>query len=198
MKYGSKCPPCSTVKGWKDQMVAQGEIKRPGRPAFLTETEEATLLKCVTNIRRNGVPIDTETLGLLAQEILSSRSEGHDQGNVGLPRGWAQSFKHRYHLTNMRCATTEKPSDTAQEVQDDNAWKKALIDTVDRLQIPPQCLLAADETSVCYLPKQKTYDIAGERRIYLSSDKRCITATPVISSNGSIVTMQLIFKGLIA
>ena len=53
------------------------------------------------------------------------------------------------------------------------------------------------ETPLLYEPKVRTYPEVGQRRVIIrgSGEKRSLTATPVTSSDGELLMLQIILKG---
>lgn len=92
LKFGRACPPASTVRGWMAQVAADAVVRAAGRPGWLTEDEEKTLLRVLQQVRQTGAVLDAETICFLGEETLRElRGPGGEQPT--LTRHWAQSFR---------------------------------------------------------------------------------------------------------
>ena len=113
---------------------------------------------------------------------------------------WCQSFRRRHSLTRLRTPNSDRPTDTPTDVALDNEWRRQpreILETPSEYGVPlegkwpPQDVLCADETPLCYLPRSKTYLTRQKRRVYFPNDKRQITGTPVCALNGSVLLFQV-------
>lgn len=173
-------------------------LRCSGRPSYLSSAQEDLLYKVVVGVKKQGAAVDLEMLQVMAADM-------QGVGNVNLTKAWARSFKKRHHLTNLRQCTSDRPDDTAEDVRQDNAWKCKIMDIIEHpscnsipwmTALPDALVLAVDETPLPYLPKSRSMVPAtAQRRVALTSDKRCLTGTPVLSLAGEVVAFQIIFKG---
>ena len=72
------------------------------------------------------------------------------------------------------------------------------MDTIKKHEIPPSLILNLDETSVeMVCAGNRTYELPTVRQVRLlgANDKRTLTYTPVIASDGCVVLSQIILPG---
>ena len=109
--YADKCPPASTVRTWRRTLQEKGVLRLPGRPKWLTDTEEANLYRAVVALRRHGCIVDSETLVVMA--LATVNLSGAADRLLPLTVHWSKAFRQRWKLGRMRKPSTDRPPLTA-------------------------------------------------------------------------------------
>ena len=81
-------------------------------------------------------------------------------------------MRRRHGLSQLRNPSSDRPLDSVADLQLDNSWRAELADLISSPMeynlpwagnLPATCVLALDETPLCYLPRSKTYVWNGQQ-----------------------------------
>ena len=117
-------------------------------------------------LRLDGVAVDYDVMCRIGREIAAERRGVPVHEVPVLSRSWAKGFKMRHSLNKLRVASTDRPANTAAEVDADNAWRCEVQDIiqhpadygvgVDTQSLPAHCIYGLDKTPLLHAPKVKT------------------------------------------
>ena len=153
--------------------------------------EKEKLASFVRGVLEGGGPCDRECLQHLAVTIMT---ENRQSGEVipEVSKQWAYGFRKANGLTKLRLPSSDRPVDTAADIELDNQWRSTLREVLAEPQkfnlvvpgggsLPEACVLGIDETPGCYLPRSvwltyhipftfrfrtRTYAQGKSRRVY--------------------------------
>ena len=170
-------------------------------PAYGKAVDEA-VHAAVMRRNSSGLPIDSSIVRNLL--IIQLQKAGKDDllsengGKYVFGKSWAARFMKRWKLVR-RVATTkmrEKPADFNQKVEE---YVRIGAAIVCKHNIPPELVIACDETGCVFVPKSKyTVAMKGARKIRLlgvGKDKEQFTVTIFCTESGCILPAQMIFGG---
>ena len=176
-----RCPPRSTLLGWRWQRLHRPAYRPMGRPGLLTGAEELELLNVLKLARqvcgpslyllrtrpsppRRGAVLDSETVGTFAHEVSRlGRPSSSAAPRSSFTADWVTHFKKRHGLSNLRGSSSDKPPSSYQDIIGDNDWRQAYLSFVenpavlgvDSPAIPASLQFAADETPLQYVPRTR-------------------------------------------
>ena len=210
VRYGSDCPPRSTLRDWADRFALQGRTNPMGRPSTLTAEENAAVVvKYFDGTRAEGAKLNEDGILVMAQQVVRACRGSNALANLYFNESWARDFKRRQGWTWRTGNTDRRPSIVADTIVD-NKWRKFVQNvflhpalhgipmSLGYSSVPPQLRLAFDETPLKYFAEQKgTYDHPKTQNVFIScsGEKRMVTGGPVTNELGKVVYFQIIWKG---
>lgn len=163
--------------------------------------------------------MDLETIMALGQKVVSKRDSSSNSNVMPELNGPGflccrfavnhhilhRSFQKRHHLSSrLRWPNTDRVN-TAEDLLEDNKWRcwfctvtqfPASVGLPWQSPLPPACVLGFDETPLPYKPRARTLTLKKTHgRIHCKSDRRQITATPIVAMDGDAVMVQLSSSG---
>lgn len=197
VQFGSSTPPRNTIVGWGK---ATNGLKRTGRPSLLSAEEEIHVMSSITRAREMGCVVDIESIIVLG--MAAARAVRGDVEGLELSRNWAQSFKSRHDLGNLKTVSSTRPPCSPQDIHLDNVWRRDyhLLVThptwfgIEASSFPLDLQVAGDETPVHYGAKlSKTYVTTDDKQVRVNggAEKRMTTGCPITTRSGKVICFQV-------
>ena len=175
--------------------------KKRGRPVLLGDDVDQKLQLYVRKVREGGEVITARILIAAARGIIAACNHSslvEFGGHVQLSRHWAYSLLHRMKFVNRKVTTAKSKYSTTDFIRLKEEFLRAVVETVEMEEIPPELILNWDQTAVKIIPSSTwTMEQRGSKRIDVAgaNDKRAITVVFCGSLVGDFLPLQVIFKG---
>ena len=181
----------------KREMKQKLLLQRKGRPLMLRSLDEM-VQRYLPTYRSSGGPVNS-LIAVSIAKVLNAQNPQLNLDHIDLDSSsWAKSLFQRMGLTR-RMKTTGKveiPEGAKQEAE--LLYLRNIKTLVEEHNIPQNLILNLDQTPLKYVPvSHNTMAKKGIKSVAIagSADKRSITGTFVITLNGDLLPLQLIYGG---
>ena len=176
-------------------------FKKIGKPNIL----EGHLLRKVKDVaigtREAGGVINREQIINIAKDVIKANNPDILEefgGTVKLTEKWTRGVLKQLNWSKRK-GTTGKVDPSPQFLAEEKfTFQKAISTAIMHHDIPESLIVNIDQTPLSYVsPGKYTFSLKGSKTVPINGvdDKRQITATFGVSSDGNFLPMQLIYSG---
>eukprot|EP01138_Halocafeteria_seosinensis_P008799 gb/GECG01008993.1/.p1 GENE.gb/GECG01008993.1/~~gb/GECG01008993.1/.p1 ORF type:complete len:414 (+),score=34.23 gb/GECG01008993.1/:1-1242(+) len=181
--------------------------KNCGRKRKFPDALDKPVLERLVNYRRNALPLNVDVFRTICMEEAAridnaADHEGQAPHVVGsILKGCSHNtFRTKLIDLGFKNRTATKSEGLPFKSKEmGEVYIARILSLIDKHNIPPALVLNLDETSIEFVfTGNKTYEFPSVKQVHIlgSNDKRAMTYTPVITSDGQVITSQVILPGI--
>jgi len=207
-KYSSKYTKYNfirtSVNNWKNKFKGGRNdvvFKKVGRPNILDDHLLRKVKDVAIGTRQAGGVINRRQIINIAKGVIKANNPDILEefgGTVKLTEKWARGVLKQLNWSKRK-GTTGKVDPSPQFLAEEKfTYQRAISTAIMLHDIPDSLVVNIDQTPLSYVsPGKYTFSLKGSKTLPINGvdDKRQITATFGVSSDGNFLPMQLIYSG---